>query len=213
MVKINLSNLIAKAVGELGSTKTEKTKENQPDANSKIEKTNENEMVSLDANTAEDTEKSFIGMMIDLVVNFFKKVFGKNEELEPTDETPKINEELAKSVDNKLGDGFTDKLEEVSRNINCDPNDLLTVLFCESSLDPKSTNDSGAVGIMQFMPSTLKELGYTTEDIKNMSASEQLVVVQKYFEKNNYYHKDEKLTAAQLYAMVLAPGKANREVL
>lgn len=221
MTKINSSDLKLNTVGKVDSAKAEKAKENQSSgSNLKLEKTNENEMVGVSIESNKDNDKSFFGMMTDLLVNFFKKIFGGEEvnaegidSEDSVEDTPQVNDELASAVDKKLGDGFTDKLEEVAKNINCDPEDLLTVLYSESSLDPDAKNPSGAIGIMQFMPSTLKELGYTTEDIENMSATEQLDVVQKYFEKNNYYHKGEKLTAAQLYAMVLAPGRADGEVL
>lgn len=220
MTKINSSDLKLNTIEKIDSTRVAKAKENQgKNPNLKLEKANENEMVGVSIEGDDKNEKGLFAMMADLVADFFKKIFGGEEvsaeeaTTEPVDDTPKLNEELATAVDDKLGDGFSDKLADVAKNINCDPEDLLTVLYSESSLDPDAKNPSGAIGIMQFMPSTLKELGYTTEDIENMSAIEQLDVVQQYFEKNNYYHKGEKLTAAQLYAMVLAPGRADGEVL
>lgn len=216
MSKINSSDTKLNTVNNVALNEAGKVKENATDNSLlELEKADENGMVALSAEADSEKSKNFFKVMIDLVVDFFKKIFwgDTKDDSKAEDETPKIDETVAKSVDAKLGDGFSNKVEDVSKNINCDPTDLLTVLFCESSLDPEAENKSGAVGIMQFMPSTLKELGYTTEDIKNMTATQQLDVVQKYFEKNNYYHKGEKLTAAQLYAMVLAPGKANREIL
>lgn len=40
---------------------------------------------------------------------------------------------------------------------------------------------SGATGLIQFMPSTARDLGTTTDALANMSAIEQLVYVEKYF--------------------------------
>ena len=74
-------------------------------------------------------------------------------------------------------------------------------------------NKFGAIGLMQFMPSTLADLGYTKTDIQNMTAIQQLDVVEEFFNKNNYYHKNESLSPALLYAIVLGPGKANCEVI
>ncbi|MBQ3102635.1 transglycosylase SLT domain-containing protein [bacterium] len=220
MTKINPNDVKLNAVNSVGTTKANKTQENQKtNSDYKLQTTNENELVGLSVED-EKAGKNFFEIMSDLLSEFFKKIFGgekaeakPNGEPTTKDEIPQIDDDLAKSVDEKLGDGFSDKAEEVANNINCDPTDLLTVLYSESSLNPEAENSSGAYGIMQFMPSTLEDLGYTTDEVKNMSATEQLDIVQKYFEKNNYYHKGEKLTAAQLYAMVLAPGRAGGDTL
>ncbi len=218
MPKINSGDVKTNSIGATKIDKTGESKENKTTNSSSGNKTNENEFVEVTTDEVAKEEKGFFKMMADLVVNFFKKIFGSSEvsaEIEDSNinDTPRIDDEIASAVDNRLGAGFSCKIEEVSKNLNCDPVDLLTVLYSESSLNPKAKNSSGAVGLMQFMPSTLKELGYTTADIENMTASEQLDVVQKYFEKNNYYHKGEKLSAAQLYAMVLAPGRAKGEIM
>ena len=81
-----------------------------------------------------------------------------------------------------LGDGFYQKLLEVSSNVGMKPEDLLNVMAVESGLDPTAHNKHGdASGIVQFMPSTLKNLGYagTHEDFRNLSGEEQLEYVEK----------------------------------
>lgn len=66
--------------------------------------------------------------------------------------------------------------------LNIDPNWLMLVMNSESGLNPTAENPkSGAVGLIQFMPSTAKQLGYTTGSIKLMSATTQLYLVYKYF--------------------------------
>lgn len=45
----------------------------------------------------------------------------------------------------------------------------------------KNGAGSGATGLIQFMPSTARDLGTTTEALAKMSAVEQLAFVQRYF--------------------------------
>lgn len=132
----------------------------------------------------------------------------------PNTTTTVIDPTLAKNLDADLGAGFSAKVEEVAKNINCDPNDLLALMYSESGLNPKTTASStGAVGLIQFMPSTANDLGYTTSEIKNMTPVEQLDLVEKYFKKTDYYMKGEKKSAADLYSICFLPGRADREVL
>lgn len=60
---------------------------------------------------------------------------------------------------------------------------------------------SGAVGLIQFMPATLKSMGYTVEQAKAMSAVQQLDLVQKYFQP---YYKRTK-TLSDMYMAILLP--------
>lgn len=60
---------------------------------------------------------------------------------------------------------------------------------------------SGAVGLIQFMPATARGLGTTPEDLEDMSATSQLVYVQRYFEP----YKDRIRSLADMYMAILMP--------
>jgi hypothetical protein len=71
---------------------------------------------------------------------------------------------------------------------------------------------SGALGLIQFMRSTLKYLGYTQTQMRAMTNTQQLDVVKKYFEP--YAHKIKDLES--MYMAVLWPAaisKSNEAVL
>ncbi len=121
--------------------------------------------------------------------------------------------ELVSALDGKLGSGFSAKLEQVAKNLNCDPADLLGMMQSESGLNPKAYNkNGGATGLIQFMPSTARSLGTTTEALMNMSAVEQLDYVEKYF-SNWTGGSGQKLTGGDLYTLCFLPAYLDREVL
>lgn len=72
----------------------------------------------------------------------------------------------------------------MARRLDTDPNVLMAVMAFETgrSFDPAQRNmaGSGAVGLIQFMPSTARGLGTTTADLARMSAVEQLVFVERH---------------------------------
>lgn len=51
-------------------------------------------------------------------------------------------------------------LIQVANAIGANPEDLRALIAFESSWNPKAYNRSGAVGLIQFMPQTLKDMGY-----------------------------------------------------
>lgn len=77
---------------------------------------------------------------------------------------------------------FIARTKEIARRIGADYGDLITVMYIESKLNPKAVNRySGATGLIQFLPSTAKALGTTTDDLSEMSNVEQLDFVEQYF--------------------------------
>lgn len=60
---------------------------------------------------------------------------------------------------------------------------LVWATYLESNHNPAAINGN-AVGLMQWMPGTLKDIGYTTPQVHTMSFAEQCVVMQKYIKKN-----------------------------
>ncbi len=124
-----------------------------------------------------------------------------------------LPDELVEQLDAKLGDGFCAKLEEVAKNINCNPTDLIGMMQSESGINPCAyNNNGGATGLIQFMPSTARSLGTTTSELLNMSAIEQLDYVEQYF-SNWTGGSGEKLTGGDLYTLCFLPAYLDRDVL
>ncbi len=121
--------------------------------------------------------------------------------------------ELVSALDGKLGAGFCAKLEQVAKNINCEPTDLLGMMQSESGINPQAYNkNGGATGLIQFMPGTARSLGTTTQALMNMSAVEQLDYVEKFY-KNWTGGSGQRLSAGDLYTLCFLPAFVNREVL
>lgn len=77
--------------------------------------------------------------------------------------------------------GFKEALEKSAANLGIDPNHLIAIMKQESKLDPQAVNKtSKATGLIQFMPDTAAKLGTSTSAIYNMSATEQMPLVEKY---------------------------------
>ena len=121
----------------------------------------------------------------------------------------------------KLDKHFLRKVKKVAKKLNCDYKDLLALINSESGFDPKAKCGS-YVGLIQFGDAAVEELrtkcGYknlTKEQIPNMSRLQQLELTEKLlmYIKKWKFSPNAKLSAGDLYAMILAPGRSNREVL
>ncbi|MBY3219502.1 transglycosylase SLT domain-containing protein [Rhizobium laguerreae] len=118
----------------------------------------------------------------------------------------------------KHGPTFNKRVIDISKRLKCDPNHLMAVMAFESgeSFAPDRQNDagSGAVGLIQFMPSTARSLGTTAEKLATMTAIQQLDYVEQYFtaaSRNGSFS-----TLGDLYMAVLWPaavGKPDSYVL
>jgi hypothetical protein len=88
--------------------------------------------------------------------------------------------DILKHIDNP--EEFLKKLNEIALKLHVNVNWLLLVMWKESKINPRSQNPiSGASGLIQFMKSTAKRLGTSIQEIRGMSAIEQLDYVYKYF--------------------------------
>jgi peptidoglycan hydrolase-like protein with peptidoglycan-binding domain len=90
----------------------------------------------------------------------------------------------AANIDTKViqDPDFNKKLEKIAGELNVKSSDLVAIMKQESGVNPQAVNaQSGATGLIQFMPSTARSLGTTTEELKSMTAVEQLDYVYKYF--------------------------------
>lgn len=116
-----------------------------------------------------------------------------------------------------LTDGFYNKATAVAKRIGCDPNALMAVMSSESNLKANIANSrSGATGLIQFMPKTARNLGTSTQALRNMSAEQQLTYVEKYLQANKKmagFKQGDKLDSGTLYALVFLPGFAKKNVL
>ncbi len=128
-----------------------------------------------------------------------------------------IPQNLAKALDSRLGSGFSQKCENVAGYLGCNVNDLLAMMYSESGLKTTARNkSSNAVGLIQFIPSTLKSNGYTTEQVASMSAVQQLDVVADIFMKAKKmagYGANEKIDGGTLYAINWLPAYAKNNVV
>ena len=122
-----------------------------------------------------------------------------------------------KTSADKNDSAFLEKTKQIAKKLNCDYKDLLALMNSESGLNSKAVNSSsGATGLIQFMPATAKDLGTTTEKLKNMTPTEQLDFVEKYLVKMKKaagFKSGEKLDCGDLYALVFLPGRAKREIV
>lgn len=125
------------------------------------------------------------------------------------------------SVSGLSGD-FVNKVKQIAQRLNCSYDDLLAVMNSESGLNPRAVNSSsGASGLIQFTSVAVQEMNrvygmnLSLEKIRNMSALEQLDLVEKYFKmtKSRAFSSNARLSAADLYSLCYLPGRATRDVL
>jgi len=99
--------------------------------------------------------------------------------------------------------GFMKELNNVARNLGVDAQDLKKIMDHESKMNPSAVNPSGASGLIQFMPDTAKGIGTTVDDIRMMSGTEQLPLVQKYYKK---WGVKKGSTLGDLYMITFMPA-------
>lgn len=110
---------------------------------------------------------------------------------------------------NKVNKEFAEKVKTVSARLGISPDWLMSVMFFESRLNPKANNpNTGARGLIQFMPSTYAQWNLTNADFDSMTAVKQLDYVEKYF--NPYKGRLKNFTDLYLVTFFpLATGKPN----
>lgn len=117
----------------------------------------------------------------------------------------------------KLSQEFFNKVVQIAKRVECDPNDLMGVIDIETigTFRPDITNPkTGATGLIQFMPKYVSSYGTSIEALKKMTAEEQLTYVEQYLVKNKQrYGVKGKLNAANLYTLILTPAYVKKDVL
>lgn len=103
---------------------------------------------------------------------------------------------------------FQAEMDEIlTRYPNLTKDDIYRVMQGESGFNLEAYNsNSGATGLFQFIPTTANELGYTTDQIQNMSAAEQLSVYGEYLDRWDYGSGAQ----SGLGIMQAAPAYANK---
>lgn len=105
----------------------------------------------------------------------------------PTAPTPAGNSATAAELEAQAtrmhGPEFTQRVREMATRLGVRPEWILAVMKNESGMDPRARNaNGGATGLIQFMPSTARSLGTTTDALRNMSAMQQLNYVERFFQ-------------------------------
>lgn len=108
---------------------------------------------------------------------------------------------------------FQNEVIALASRLGLDPNELMIVFYKESRINHRAVNrQSGATGLIQFMPATARSLGTTTAALAAMSNVEQLAYVERYLKP--YAPKVKRLI--DLYLSVFYPaavGKADNYVI
>lgn len=103
--------------------------------------------------------------------------------------------------------GFETKVREISAYLGIDPNWLMTVMYVESSINPKAVNKiTNATGLIQFMPTTARSLGTTVEQLLTMNNVQQLDYVKSYLAP----YKGRMKSLADTYLTVFYPAAVGK---
>ena len=110
----------------------------------------------------------------------------------------------------KVSPAFKAKVISIAHDLGTSPDYLMAAMAFESagtfSPSVRNAKGSGAVGLIQFMPSTAEGLGTTTEALRHMTAEQQLDYVRKYFKHNAGRLK----TLDDVYMAILWPSAVGK---
>lgn len=110
----------------------------------------------------------------------------------------------------RVSAAFRERVTEIAYGLGCDPSDLMACMAFESgeTFSPSIRNaaGSGAVGLIQFMPSTAAALGTSTEALAAMTPEQQLEEVAAYFRPwTGRMH-----SISDVYGVILWPGMVGK---
>jgi peptidoglycan hydrolase-like protein with peptidoglycan-binding domain len=109
-------------------------------------------------------------------------------------------------VDARKEPGFMPALSNAVKSLGVNIQDILAVIQKESGFNPAARNSkSGASGLIQFMPRTAKSLGTSVEEIRAMSGTEQIPLIQKYF----WPYRGKLNSVEDLYMVTFLPAALN----
>jgi hypothetical protein len=129
--------------------------------------------------------------------------FGSIVESKTSDNSALVVRNLAWGA--KVSAQFRSKVVLIANQLGTDPSYLMAAMAFETgrTFSPSVANaaGSGAVGLIQFLPSTAKALGTTTAALVKMTAEQQLDYVGKYFTP----YAGRLATLADVYMAILYP--------
>lgn len=110
----------------------------------------------------------------------------------------------------RVSPGFVDEVVDIAKDVGIpDPSWLMACMAFETGglFSPTVENKvSGATGLIQFMPGTAQELGYDMDQLRDMTAEEQLIVVRQYFSR----YRGRIKTLEDCYMAILWPAAIGR---
>jgi len=117
---------------------------------------------------------------------------------------PRPNDPIAWGA--RVEPAFRSQVRAIAARLGVNPDWLMACMAFESgrTFSPTIRNaaGSGAIGLIQFMPSTAAALGTSVEALAAMSAVQQLVFVEAYFRPN----KNRLRSLGDVYMAILWPG-------
>jgi len=152
-------------------------------------------------------------LKIIIVILIVGILFGMTKE--PPKPSKKVIEVKKIIFENKVSVEFKTKVISIAQDLQVNPDHLMAAMAFETgqTFSPSIKNKlSGAIGLIQFMPSTAKALGTSSKALAKMTAEEQLDYVKKYL----LPYAGRMKTVEDLYMAILYPvavAKPNSYVL
>jgi hypothetical protein len=84
-------------------------------------------------------------------------------------------------IRHNLSKDLEKKIKEVSKALQIKPEWLVSVIQEESRFNSKKENHIGAVGFIQFLPITLKQLKISKDSLLSLSDTAQLNIIEKFY--------------------------------
>lgn len=140
---------------------------------------------------------------MNFIINLIKQLF-----IKPKKEEKEVKKGMLITLawGQKVSQEFRDRLYWIALELDINADYLMSLIAFESgetfSASVKNAAGSGATGLIQFMPSTARGLGTTTNKLAAMTPEDQLNYVYKYLKP----YKGRIQTLSDLYMAVLWPA-------
>ena len=123
-----------------------------------------------------------------------------------------------------LGKAVVKRIKQIAQKINCDPNDLMGLIYKESGFHtvPNNWNGKSAVGLIQWTQVAIDDLNancgtnLTKQSIARMDVMQQLDLAEKTLIREKEvagFPQNHRLTAGELYAINFLPAGASSNVV
>lgn len=147
-----------------------------------------------------------------------------NSSVQSVQISPNDSTQVSHSADGKvkIGAAVFKRIQQIAQKINCDPQDLMATIYKESKFETNAWNGHTAVGLIQWTQIAIDDLNQnygmnlTKEKIAAMDVMQQLDLAEITLVREKEvagFAKNQRLSAADLYAMNYLPGKAKQQVL